>query len=137
MGATPKAFVRYAPIIFSAHFTAGEAADKQVFTAPMPCRLLKVTETHVTAGAGSSAAMVEKTPSGTAPASGTDLLSTAFALDSTVDTPVEKVFADFVGEGEVSLAQGDSLAIDFSGTVTAYEGVFTFVVLPTGQPSDY
>lgn len=137
MGATPKAFVRYAPQVFSVHFTPGEAVDKEVFTAPFPCKLLKVTEVHVAAGNASSTAQIEKTPSGTAPASGTDLLSTAFALDSTADTPVAKVLADMASDAARTLAEGDSLSVDFTGTITNYEGAFTFVILPTGLPSDY
>jgi len=127
-----KAVAKHAPVIFSAHFTAGEAADKQVFTADRYYVLETVIGVNRVVAA-SATAMVEKTPSGTAPASGTDLLGAAFALDSTVDTPVTKSSTNgglVTSEQSRTLAPGDSLSIDFSGTTTNFEGCFTFVLRP-------
>ena len=136
-----RKFANQAPVIFSAHFTAGEAADKQVFTADRDYELLEIIEVHRIAGAASSTAMIEKTPSGTAPGSGTDLHGTAFAADSTADTPVHKTVSNggLVAAFTTRLIKrGQSLAVDFTGTVTAYEGAFTFVLRPTnGAQSPY
>lgn len=131
-----KAIAQHAPVIFSRHWTAGEAADSHIFTADRGYELLEVNEVHRVAGAGSTTLMIEKAPSGTAPGSGTDLLGTAFATDSTADTPVHKTAA---GGGLVAskvsrtLARGDSLVADFTGTMTAYEGGVTIVLRPLGS----
>jgi hypothetical protein len=128
-----KAVAKHAPVIFSAHFTAGEAADKQVFTADRYYELLEVIEVHRIVGAASSTLMIEKTASGVAPASGVDLLAAAFLTDSTVDIPVRKHIANgglVASAVSRTLAPGDSLSADFTGTITAYEGAITFVLRP-------
>lgn len=130
-----KAVARLAPVVVTAHFTAGEAVDKQVFTADRDYYLEEVIETHV-ATASSATAMIERCASGTAPASGTDLLASTFALDSTANTPVYKTRSGggVLSSGAANLIRrGQSLAVDFTGTLTNYEGVFVFVLRPKGN----
>lgn len=127
-----KAVAKHAPVIFTAHFTAGEAADKQIFTADRYYVLEKVIEVNRVV-ASSATAMVEKTVSGVAPGAGVDLLASNFALDATVDTPITKSSVNgglVASEQSRTLAPGDSLSIDFGGTTTAFEGCFTFVLRP-------
>lgn len=128
-----KAVANHAPVIFPVHFTAGEAADKQVFVADRAYEVLEVIEVHRIVGAGSSTIMIEKTASGVAPGSGVDILATAFALDSTVDIPISKNVANgglVTAQASRILERGDSLTVDAGGTVTDYEGTLTFVLKP-------
>lgn len=123
---------KWAPVIFPVHFTPGEAVDKQVFTADRDYEVLEVIEVHVAAGAASSTLAIEKVSSGTAPASGTDILATTFALDSTVDTPVHKnrFNGGLASKATRTITRGQSLTVDFTGTITDYEGCITFVLQP-------
>jgi len=127
-----KSLANHAPVIFSVHFTPGEMVDKQVFTADRDYEILSITEVHVAAGNASSTMDVEKCASGTAPASGTDVVDAAFLLDSTDDTPVEKNRSNggILTLPTALLAKSDSLAVDITGTVTNYEGVVTIVLKP-------
>ena len=128
-----KAVANHAPVIVTCHFTAGEAADKQFFVADRAYEVMEVVEVHRVAGAASSTGDLKKCASGTAAASGTSVLASTFALDSTADTPVHKHVANgglSTTAGVTSIARGDSLAVDVTGTVTAYEGVFQVVLKP-------
>jgi hypothetical protein len=136
---TFKSIAKLAPVVVTAGFTAGELADKQVFTANRPYELLEVIEVHRVAGAASATIMIEKTASGVAPGSGVDLLGTAFAIDSTADTPVRKHVANgglVSSAASRTLNAGDSLSVDATGTLTAYEGVLTLVLKPLTTGSD-
>ena len=128
-----KAVAKHAPVIITAHFTAGEAADKQFFVADRDYEVVEVIEVHRVAGAASSTLDVNRCASGTAAASGTTVLASDFATDSTADTPVHK----HVGNGGLAttvaartLSRGQSLAADFTGTITAYEGVVQVLLKP-------
>jgi len=130
-----KAIARLAPVVFAVQFTPGEVADAVVFVADRDYFLESIAETHI-AGDASSTAMVEKVASGVAAGSGVDLLSSVFALDSTANTPVVKTLAN---GGVISTAstrlirRGESLAVDFTGTLTNYDGSLTFVLRPKGN----
>ena len=84
-----KAIARLAPVLVQYRTSAGEAADVHIFVADRDYEIMDVRETHSVAGASSSTLDVGISASGTAPASLTTSLSSTFALDSTVNTPVQ------------------------------------------------
>lgn len=108
------------------------------FTAYWPCEVLIVTERHTVAGtsAGSVTLNLVKVPSGSAIASGTSVLVSAFDLKSTANVPVNKL-----GSAQLSTARqlkpGDSLAAVSSGTLTSLEGVHLEVYLKPLGRGDY
>lgn len=139
MGAL-KSIAYHAPVIIHTDMVAAAAGDRPIFTADRSYEVLEITEVHSVAGAASSTLMIEKAPSGTAPASGTDLLVTAFAIDSTANTPVRKHVANggLVAKASRTLVAGDSLVMDFTGTISAYVGAVTIVLRPiTPEKSAY
>jgi hypothetical protein len=123
-----KAVAKHAPVIVTVKFPANPA-DQQMFVADRDYRLLEVIEVHRVAGAASSTAMLEKCASGVAPASGVDLLTAAFALDSTVDVPVSKYGVGLTA-GAALIPRGTAIALDVTGTLTSYVGTYTLVLKP-------
>ena len=130
-----KAIARLAPVRLQAHFTAGEAADTPIFVADQDYEVLEVRETHDTAGASSTTADVVIATSGTAPASGTTVLSSALALDSTANTPVTSTLTTTVLNRFIN--KDSQLSMNFTGTVTAYQGVICVVLKPVRTNTDY
>lgn len=90
---------------------------------PYPWMLVSVNERHQTLGtdAGAVTLMVKKVPSGTAKASGTDMLAAGLNLKSTIDTnqagALNATAANYTG------AAGDGIALVSTGTLTAVDGV--------------
>jgi len=123
-----KAIARLAPVLVQYRTSAGEAADVHVFVADRDYEIMDVRETHSVAGASSSTLDLGVSASGTAPASLTTALSSAFALDSTVDTPVQATLTSTVANRKVDL--GEQISLNFTGTVTAYEGAVHIVLKP-------
>lgn len=88
--------------------------------------IVKVSEVH-SAGATGATLQLRKCTGTTAPASGTALLNSALALDSTNNTTVSKTvaggdFAAVEGAAANRFTAGDRLALDFSGTLTGLVG---------------
>lgn len=105
-----------------------EAATALNYSAPFfianrPYQVVGVTERHEVAGSdmGAVTLMVKKVPSGTAPASGSDVLYGPINLKATANTnqsgSLSRVF------GHLTLAAGDALALITTGTLTALQGV--------------
>lgn len=117
---------------------AGAQTDRSFFIADRDYEVVAVRENHSVAGAASSTLDIKKCTGTTAPASGDTILSSTFALDSTVNTTVAKV----EGSGLVStratrrITAGDRLAYDFTGTVTAYIGVVQVHLRPINSSND-
>lgn len=105
--------------------TAG-LVDGPFFIADAAYKVVKAQEVHSTAGAGSSTLDIKKTTGTTAPASGTTILASVFALDSTVNTVVNKTLSSTVAD--ITLAAGDRLNFDFTGTVTALVGAVSITL---------
>lgn len=106
------------------------AADYDgVIPIPFAWRAVSVRERHQTAGtdAGSVGLMVKKVPSGTAKASGTDMLAAAINLKATANTNQSGTLhgtpANYTG------AAGDGIGLVSSGTLTAVDGVSVTVEL--------
>lgn len=116
-------------ILASAEYLAA-SVDKRFFVAPRAMRVVRVDLTVTVAGtdAGAVTAMIEKVPSGTAIASGTDILSATLNLKGTANT--NQAGALSTTAGALDLAAGDSLALDFTGVLTAATGVVTVAMCP-------
>jgi len=87
--------------------------------------IVSIGEVHSVAGAGSSTLDIKKCTGTQAPASGTSVLTSTFALDSTANTTVSKTLASGITATQATrrIAAGDRLAAIWGGTVTAYIGV--------------
>jgi len=103
---------------------AGAQVDANFWIADADYEIDSIREVHSVAGAGSTTLDIKKCTGTTAPASGTSVLSSTFAIDSTVDTVVTKTAASGLTatQADRRLAAGDRLATDWTGTVTAYVG---------------
>ena len=86
-----------------------------------------LTEPGAGSDAGAVTLMVKKVPSGTARASGTDLLSAGLSLKATADTNVTGSLTATAGDKK--LAAGDGLALVPTGTLTAVDAVTVTVEL--------
>lgn len=136
-GVPPQDTIVNFPVNFTA--TAGTPVDGIVFIADQDYEIVKIIEVHSTAGAGSTTLDIKKCTGTTAPASGTSVLATAssFLTDSTVNIPITKttqgttVGTTFTASATTGITQtqatrrlavSDRIALDFTGTQTAYIG---------------
>lgn len=104
-----------------------QAVDHHFFIADRAYSLVAVREIHSTAGtdAGAVTLDVKKCTGTQAPSAGTTVLTATFNLKGTADT---------VNAGTIvatTLAVGDRLAVDITGTTTSVAGVNVSVVLQT------
>lgn len=79
--------------------------------------------------------MLEKCASGTAPGSGTDCLSGVMSTAGTVNTPVDGTL--HASPANYTLADGDSLALDYSAGTDTADGTFTVIlaeIIAVGNP---
>jgi len=115
------------PVSF--HYDA-TSVDQQIFVANRAYKVKACRLTPRVAGgdAGAVTVMLEKCPSGTAPGSGTDLLTGTLNLKGTADTV--QVGTLVATAASLALAAGDALALDFDGTLTAAVGVITVDLVP-------
>lgn len=139
--ALAKAAAWQAPVrlVFTAGANAG-IADTFLFTADADYQLVWVSEVHDAAGSDGGAVTVDvlACASGTTIASGTSMLASTFDLKSTADTPVTKTVS---GGGVLAteagkVLEGQSIGLNFAGTLTSLTGVAVTVVLkPLTRPS--
>jgi len=108
------------------------------YTALAPCEVMIISERHGTAGTdgGAVTLQIEKLASGTAKGGGTNLLTTAFDLKSTINTPVFKETKDFVA-GTYTLIKGNALAIKVTGTPTAVADLQVSLMIKRRGKGDY
>lgn len=103
--------------------------------------LVCVSEVHDVAGTNGSAVTLDivKCAAGTTVASGTSLLASTFDLKSTADTPVTKTVSNGgVAQAQSSrqILQGESVALNFAGTLTDLAGVAVTITLnPVSRPA--
>lgn len=99
------------------------------FIAQRAYQIIEVTERHETAGTDASAVtvMLKKVPSGTAPGSGTDILSAGMSLKSTANTNQSGTLSQVAGVARIT--SGESLTLVTTGTLTAVVGVTVSVLL--------
>lgn len=127
-----KAVAKHAPVYITHRIFAAEDTDQHAFVADRDYELVEINEVH-SAGDASATVVVEKCASGVAIGSGVDMHSTAFDLNSTANTPVFKYVNGNLVDSAVTrtLSRGDSLVLDFGGTLNdTYQGVFTFTLKP-------
>lgn len=110
------------------------AVDSAIFVADDFYEIVEARECHITAGTDGSAVTLDilKAASGTAFGSGTTMLSSTFNLKSTAATPVAK--SDILGgltatRADRRVQRGDTIYVNFAGTLTAYVGGCLTVVL--------
>jgi len=130
-----KAIAKLAPVHIPYTISAGEAADCQIFVADQDYEVMDVRETHSIAGASSSTVSVQIASSGTAPGSSVNTQETAFALDSTVNTPVQATLSSTLSARKMD--KGEQISLNFSGTVSAYEGAIHIVLKPIRTNTTY
>lgn len=99
------------------------------FTADRAYEIVEFFERHETAGsdAGTVTVMLKKVPSGTAPGSGTNILTASLNLKATANTSQEGTITSTITNKR--LARGDALALVSSGTLTDVAGVTASVIL--------
>lgn len=99
--------------------------DKRFFTAnrPMIVRAVRLTVTVAGTDGGAVSAVIRKVPSGTAITSGVLVQANSFNLKGTADTVQTDTLSATLAD--LRLVPGDSLAIDFTGTLTSATGVAT------------
>ena len=105
---------------FTVQYPQVAAADvaKTFFVAPAACKIISAYERHVTVAGQAGTLTIEKLTSGEAPAAGDVILSAAFDLTSTANTPVTKAG---VTTAAGTLAAGDALCLKLaSGAATSY-----------------
>lgn len=103
------------------------------FIADRSYEVIAVQERHETAGTDGGAVTVDvyNVPSGTAPASGTTVLTAALSLKTTANTNQSGTISQARTGGvyDKLLASGDSLSLVSSGTLTSVVGVTVSVLL--------
>ena len=113
----------------SIEYTAS-SVDKTSFVADRAMRVIGIRGRVEAAGtdAGAVTAAVKKAASGTAIASGTALHSGTFNLKGTAAT--NQTLTLSTTTTDLDLAAGDSIGVDFTGTLTAATGVITVFLAP-------
>lgn len=104
------------------------------FIANRSYKVIQVIERHEAAGtdAGSVTLQLVKVPSGTAPGSGTNILSAGINLKATANTnqTITSLTSTKINQDTSSrLVSGDALSLSSSGTLTALKGVTVYVLL--------
>lgn len=101
------------------------SVDQAIYIAGHPCEVISVREIHSGDGAASSTLDIKKCVGVVAPASGTTVLSSTFALDSTSNTLVSKTPASGLTAtlADRKLDTGNVLAIDLTGTISSLVGL--------------
>lgn len=116
--------------VFASFPYNASSVDAVFFVAPRAMRVETINGRVTVAGTDGSAAtaQVRKVPSGTAITSGTVLHSGTYNMKGTANT--NQALTVSTTAATLLLAAGDSLAIDFTGTLTSATGVFTVGMSP-------
>lgn len=106
------------------------SVDKTFFVAFRDYRIKAITARVTVAGtdAGAVSAVIAKVPSGTAIGSGTTLHSGTINLKGTADT--NQTLTLSTTDSDLDLDDGQALAINFTGTLTAATGVVCVALAP-------
>lgn len=94
--------------------------------------VVEVRQIHAVAGGASAAVDVVKCASGTLPSAGVSVLLTSFDLTATAGVPRTRTKSANTLSATAArrqLAPGDSLALNYSGTLTGLLGVAVQVIL--------
>lgn len=112
--------IRISTIILAA------SVDQPVFIADRAYVVVSAKEIHSVVGSTSAAVQYKKCTGTTAPASGTAIATGTFDLTATINTTQTATLS--ATASDYTLAAGDKLALDFSGTLTGLVGVVTIVL---------
>lgn len=106
------------------------SVDKVCFVAQRPYRVKGIRGRVEVAGtdAGAVTAIIRKAPDGTAVASGTALHSGTFNLKGTAATKQDLTLS--TTSSDLSIAAGDAIGVDFTGTLTAATGTIAVLLAP-------
>lgn len=101
------------------------SVDKWVFVAPFACKVVSVKEVHSVAGGSAAAVSPRKITGVSAPGAAvaagvTEITTAAFDLTATANTVVTGTLS--ATATDYTLAAGDKIGLDFSGTLTALVG---------------
>jgi hypothetical protein len=104
--------------------------DRFVWTAPWACQVtgIKFQQSAIESTSSTTTVMPKKVASGTAVGSGTDLLAAALNLKTGVTANTNLDATLNATAGNLQLAAGDSLGLDFTNALTEYVGCCTFVI---------
>lgn len=113
------------PVIFVTMEYNASSVDKVSFVAPRAMKVVSIYGRVEVAGTDGSAvtAVIKKTASGTAIASGTALHSSTFNLKGTAATNQTLTLSTTATDTDI--AAGNAIGIDFTGTLTSATGVIT------------
>ena len=129
LGVTKPVTVR----IFGTNAATAANYTAPFFIADRSYEIISVTERHETAGSsgGAVTVMVKKVASGTAPASGVDVLSAGISLKATANTNQSGTIIQTRTSNVYNrtLTSGDALALVTTGTLTSVAGVTVAVLL--------
>lgn len=111
-------------------------ADQCFFIADQAYEFVAAFEVHSTAASDSGAVTLDitKDASGVAPTAGTSLLASQLSMKSTAN--VYQVGLPGTTAQTISIAAGDRLSVNFTGTLTALAGVEVVVFLAPGYSGD-
>ena len=130
-----KAVAWQAPLVLT--FSAGPNAalltlpDTTLWIADADCEIVWASEVHEVLGTDGSAvtADIMVVPDGTVVGSGTSLLASTFDLKATVATLQTRSLSAGTLASARTIAAGQRIGINFTGTMTAVAGVNITVVL--------
>lgn len=119
-----------------------ETVDCPLYVCPLGAEyeVVEVIERHETIGTNGGAVTMDivKAADGVAVAGATTLLQSTFNMKSTAATLVRKTVANsglVVAQGTRTLTPGQTLGVDFTGTMTALAGVSVTVVMRVRRPA--
>lgn len=104
------------------------SVDANVYVATRPVRVTAIREVHSVVGSTGATVGVRKATGTTAPASGTLVHTAALGLETTINTVQSATLESSLAT--LTLAAGDRLAIDMSGTLTGLVGVIEIELQP-------
>lgn len=104
------------------------SVDKWVFIAPFACKVVSIKEVHSVVGSTSALVSPRKVTGVSAPGAAvaagiTELLTAGFDLTATANTVVTGTLS--ATASDYTLAAGDKIGLDFSGTLTGLVGQIT------------
>lgn len=111
--------------VFEVSFTFLTPADQHVYVARQLTKVVAVREVHSVVAA-SATLQLRKCTSGTAPASGVAILTSALLADSTINIPVSGALTST--NANLQLQPGNTIALDVTGTLTNYQGAITLTL---------
>lgn len=114
-------------VVTYASYGAGSKATQSFFIAPVPMKVLKVSEVHTAANASTLTADVTKSSGTGAPGSGTSILAAQIDLEGTANTVQSPALS--ATAANLLMAAGDRLSFKPTGAGTAIANIVVTVHL--------